>query len=100
MYVGEPPVRQDVPRGGALRVDPGTPLQSVNHGDEDLLMYVHGTPLRPSARSSSSQPSRRSRPRSESARGRRGFRASVAQAATRSASGRRRSAASWMAGGS
>lgn len=44
MYLGEPPVRQDVPRGGVLRVDPGTPLQSANHGDKDLLMYVHGTP--------------------------------------------------------
>jgi quercetin dioxygenase-like cupin family protein len=44
MYVGEPAVRQDVPRGGAIRIDPGTPLQSVNHQDEDLLVYVYGTP--------------------------------------------------------
>ena len=44
MYVGEPPVRQDVPRGGAIRVDPGTPLQTVNHQDEDLLVYAYGTP--------------------------------------------------------
>jgi quercetin dioxygenase-like cupin family protein len=44
MYGSEPPVRQDVPRGGAIRIDPGTPQQSVNHQDEDLLMYVYGTP--------------------------------------------------------
>jgi quercetin dioxygenase-like cupin family protein len=44
MYVGEPAVRQDVPAGGAIRIDPGTPLQSVNHQDEDLLVYVYGTP--------------------------------------------------------
>ena len=30
--------------GGAIRIDPGTPLQSVNHQDEHLLVYVHGTP--------------------------------------------------------
>lgn len=44
MYVGDPPVRQDVPAGGAIRVDPGTPLQSVNHQDADLLIYAYGTP--------------------------------------------------------
>jgi quercetin dioxygenase-like cupin family protein len=44
MYVGDPPVRQDVPHGGAIRIDPGTSLQSVNHQDEDLLVYVYGTP--------------------------------------------------------
>jgi hypothetical protein len=25
-------------------VPPRTPLQSVNHGDEELVVYVHGTP--------------------------------------------------------
>ena len=44
IYVGEPPVRQDVPRRGAIRIDPGTPLQSVNHQDHDLLVYAYGTP--------------------------------------------------------
>jgi quercetin dioxygenase-like cupin family protein len=44
MYLGEPPERHDVPTGGVLRVAPGTALQSVNHGDEDLLVYVHGWP--------------------------------------------------------
>jgi mannose-6-phosphate isomerase-like protein (cupin superfamily) len=44
MYVGEPPERHDVPTGGLIHVDAGTPLQSVNHGTEELLLYVYGTP--------------------------------------------------------
>lgn len=44
MYVGEPPQRCDVPAGGLIHVSPGTPLQSVNHGDADLLVYAYGYP--------------------------------------------------------
>ena len=44
MYVGDPPERQDVPAGGLIHVDAGTPLQTVNHGDEDLVLYAYGTP--------------------------------------------------------
>ena len=44
MYLGEPPQRHDVPVGGLIHVPPGTPLQVANHGDEDLLVYVYGTP--------------------------------------------------------
>jgi quercetin dioxygenase-like cupin family protein len=44
MYLGEPPERQDVPPGGLIHVDPGTPLQTVNHGGADLLVYVYGYP--------------------------------------------------------
>jgi quercetin dioxygenase-like cupin family protein len=44
MYVGEPPERQDVPAGGLIHVEPGTPLQSVNHGDDELVVYAYGTP--------------------------------------------------------
>jgi quercetin dioxygenase-like cupin family protein len=44
MYLGEPPERHDVPVGGLIHVDAGTPLQTVNHGDEDLLVYAYGTP--------------------------------------------------------
>jgi quercetin dioxygenase-like cupin family protein len=44
MYLGEPPERHDVPSGGLIHVEPQTPLQTVNHGQEDLLVYVHGTP--------------------------------------------------------
>jgi quercetin dioxygenase-like cupin family protein len=44
MYLGEPPERQDVPPGGLIHVEALTPLQTVNHGDDDLLVYVYGTP--------------------------------------------------------
>jgi mannose-6-phosphate isomerase-like protein (cupin superfamily) len=44
MYVGEPPERVDVPVGGLIHIEPGTPLQSVNHGAEELLVYAYGTP--------------------------------------------------------
>jgi quercetin dioxygenase-like cupin family protein len=38
MYVGEPPQRV----GGLIHV--GTPLQTVNYGDENLVVYAYGTP--------------------------------------------------------
>ena len=44
MYLGDPPERQDVPFGGLIHVEPGTPLQTANHGDDELLVYVYGTP--------------------------------------------------------
>ena len=44
MYVGEPAERVEVPVGGLIRVEPGTPLQTVNHGDADLLVYAYGYP--------------------------------------------------------
>jgi quercetin dioxygenase-like cupin family protein len=44
MYVGEPPQRFDVPTGSIIHVEPGTILQSVNHGDGDLVVYAYGTP--------------------------------------------------------
>src|SRR5262245_57065544 len=44
MYVGDPPEREDVPAGGLIHVEPGTPLQAANHGDEDLVLYAYGTP--------------------------------------------------------
>ena len=44
IYVGEPPERIDVPTGGLVRVDPGMPIQSANHGDVDLLVYAYGYP--------------------------------------------------------
>ena len=44
MYLGEPPERQDVPTGGLIHVEPGTPLQTANHGDGDLVVYAYGTP--------------------------------------------------------
>jgi quercetin dioxygenase-like cupin family protein len=44
MYLGDPPERHDVPAGGLIHVEPGTALQTVNHGDSDLVVYVYGTP--------------------------------------------------------
>jgi uncharacterized cupin superfamily protein len=44
IYLGDPPERHDVPAGALVHVEPGTALQSVNHGDVDLLVYAYGTP--------------------------------------------------------
>ena len=44
MYVGDPPERHDVAVGGLIHIEPGTPLQTVNHGDEELVLYAYGTP--------------------------------------------------------
>jgi mannose-6-phosphate isomerase-like protein (cupin superfamily) len=44
MYLGKPPERRDVPAGGLVHVAAGTPLQTVNQGDEDLLVYAYGYP--------------------------------------------------------
>jgi mannose-6-phosphate isomerase-like protein (cupin superfamily) len=44
MYLGEPPERIEMGRGGLIHVDAMTPLQTVNHGNEDLLLYVYGYP--------------------------------------------------------
>ncbi len=44
MYLGEPPVRHVVPVGGVVNVPAGTPLQTVNEGDEELLVYAYGAP--------------------------------------------------------
>jgi quercetin dioxygenase-like cupin family protein len=44
MHLGDPPERLTVPTGGVVHVEAGTPLQTVNLGGEDLLVYVHGSP--------------------------------------------------------
>ena len=44
IYLGDPPERHDVPAGGLIHIEPGTPLQSVNHGDCELLVYAYGSP--------------------------------------------------------
>ena len=44
MYLGEPPERLDVPAGGVVRVDPGTALQTVNDGGEELIVWASGYP--------------------------------------------------------
>lgn len=44
MHLGEPPERHVVPVGGVVHVRAGTPLQTVNDGYEDLLVYAYGSP--------------------------------------------------------
>lgn len=44
MYLGDPPEPQRVQASELITVDPGTPLQTVNHGEADLLVYVYGYP--------------------------------------------------------
>ncbi len=44
MYLGDPPERHDVPTGSLLHVEAGTPLQAVNHGDVDLVVFAYGAP--------------------------------------------------------
>jgi mannose-6-phosphate isomerase-like protein (cupin superfamily) len=44
MYLGEPPVREDIPTGGLVHVAAGTPLQIANEGNEDLHVYAYGAP--------------------------------------------------------
>ncbi len=44
MYVGEPPQLQVIPVGGVIHVAAGTPVQAVNDGDEDLVLYAYGSP--------------------------------------------------------
>jgi len=44
MYLGDPPERQEVGAGGLVHVQPETPLQIVNEGDEELLLYAYGAP--------------------------------------------------------
>lgn len=44
MYLGDPPERIDLPTGAVIHIEPGTALQSANHGEAELLVYAYGTP--------------------------------------------------------
>lgn len=44
MYLGEPPERHVVSVGGIVQVRAGAPLQTVNHGDDELVVYAYGAP--------------------------------------------------------
>lgn len=44
MYLGEPAERFAVPVGGIIHVRAGTPLQTVNEAQEDLVVYAYGSP--------------------------------------------------------
>jgi quercetin dioxygenase-like cupin family protein len=44
MYLGEPPERVDAGPGELIHIPEQTPLQTANHGTQDLLVYVYGYP--------------------------------------------------------
>jgi mannose-6-phosphate isomerase-like protein (cupin superfamily) len=44
MLLGEPPERIDVGPESVVAVEPGTPLQVRNEGDEELALYIYGAP--------------------------------------------------------
>lgn len=44
IYLGEPPVPVEVPPAGIVKVEPGTPLQTVNHAGDDLVVWASGYP--------------------------------------------------------
>ena len=44
IYLGDPASRHDVPARGVVRVAPGTPLQSANHGEQELVVFACGYP--------------------------------------------------------
>jgi quercetin dioxygenase-like cupin family protein len=44
MYLGDPPERVDVPKGGVVHVESGTVLQLVNHADAEVVLFAYGAP--------------------------------------------------------
>jgi mannose-6-phosphate isomerase-like protein (cupin superfamily) len=44
IYLGDPPERVDVAKGGLVHVESGTALQLVNQGDEDVVLFAYGAP--------------------------------------------------------
>jgi mannose-6-phosphate isomerase-like protein (cupin superfamily) len=42
--LGEPPEQHEVPRGGLVVVEIGTPLQLRNAGAEELVLFIYGAP--------------------------------------------------------
>jgi mannose-6-phosphate isomerase-like protein (cupin superfamily) len=44
MLLGDPPERVDLPPESVVAVEPLTPLQVRNEGDEELILFVYGAP--------------------------------------------------------
>jgi mannose-6-phosphate isomerase-like protein (cupin superfamily) len=42
--LGDPPERVQLPRGSVCVVQPGTPLQLRNDGEDDVLFFIVGAP--------------------------------------------------------
>lgn len=68
MYLGEPAERRVVRVGGIVNVRAGTPLQTINEADEDLVVYAYGYPPDEGAGRRSPSPPRRNWPRTAGTR--------------------------------
>jgi mannose-6-phosphate isomerase-like protein (cupin superfamily) len=44
MLLGEPPERFDLPPESVVAVEPMTPLQVRNEGDDELVLFIYGAP--------------------------------------------------------
>ena len=44
MLLGDPPERIDVGPQSVVAVEPMTPLQIWNEGDEELVLFIYGAP--------------------------------------------------------
>jgi mannose-6-phosphate isomerase-like protein (cupin superfamily) len=44
MLLGEPPERVDLPPSSVVAVEPMTPLQVRNEGDDELVLFIYGAP--------------------------------------------------------
>jgi len=44
MHLGEPPERVELQARSVVSVEPGTPLQLRNDGDEEAVVFVYGAP--------------------------------------------------------
>jgi quercetin dioxygenase-like cupin family protein len=44
MHLGEPPERVELPPESVVSVEPGTPLQLRNDGDEEVAVFIYGAP--------------------------------------------------------
>lgn len=44
MHLGDPPERVELPPESVVAVEPGTPLQLRNDGDEDVTVFIYGAP--------------------------------------------------------
>lgn len=44
LFLGEPAEAVDLPTGSVAIVEPGTPIQVANRGDEDATVFIIGAP--------------------------------------------------------
>jgi mannose-6-phosphate isomerase-like protein (cupin superfamily) len=44
MHVGEPAERVELPPESVVAVEPGTPLQLRNDGDDEVVVFIYGAP--------------------------------------------------------